>query len=154
MAMAAVRCQSHHSVLQQQAILSQRITCGGNDDQAVGRQGSETVELVTAMRTVQRTRRAGCGIPDGGNSSHQARMIPQCCSLVLHLDELKSVVILRLPNMTAIDATGLKAIEDFADAVHASGRAAAVRGAVTAGANDGVRRISSPRRRRKHPAER
>ena len=35
---------------------------------------------------------------------------------------MKPVVILRLRNMTAIDATGLKAIEDFADAVHKSGR--------------------------------
>jgi SulP family sulfate permease len=42
---------------------------------------------------------------------------------------MKSVVILRLRNMTAIDATGLKAIEDFADAVHASGRALLLCGA-------------------------
>jgi SulP family sulfate permease len=39
-----------------------------------------------------------------------------------HLDEMRPIVILRLRNMTAIDATGLKAIQDFADAVHASGR--------------------------------
>ena len=39
-----------------------------------------------------------------------------------HLDELKPIVILRLRNMTAIDATGVKAIEDFADAIRASGR--------------------------------
>ena len=43
-------------------------------------------------------------------------------SLSGHVNELKPVVILRLRNMTAIDATGLKAIEDFADAVHVSGR--------------------------------
>lgn len=36
---------------------------------------------------------------------------------------LPRVVILRLRNMTAIDATGLHAIERFADALHASGRA-------------------------------
>jgi len=42
--------------------------------------------------------------------------------LLPHLDELKPVVILRLRNMTAIDATGLKGIEDFADAVKRSGR--------------------------------
>ena len=42
--------------------------------------------------------------------------------LLGHLDALKPVVILRLRNMTAIDATGLKAIEDFADAVNRSGR--------------------------------
>ena len=29
---------------------------------------------------------------------------------------------LRLRNMTAIDATGLRAIQDFADALHATGR--------------------------------
>jgi sulfate permease, SulP family len=46
-----------------------------------------------------------------------------------HLNEMRSVVILRLRNMTAIDATGLKAIEDFADAVHASGRALLLCGA-------------------------
>jgi SulP family sulfate permease len=39
-----------------------------------------------------------------------------------HLDELPPVVILRLRNMTAIDATGLLALEDVADKVHASGR--------------------------------
>jgi SulP family sulfate permease len=43
-------------------------------------------------------------------------------SVLQHLDELRSVVVLRLRNMTAIDATGLKAIQDFADAVRASGR--------------------------------
>lgn len=32
------------------------------------------------------------------------------------------IVVLRLRNMTAIDATGLKAIQDFVDALHASGR--------------------------------
>jgi sulfate permease, SulP family len=38
------------------------------------------------------------------------------------LAELPPVIILRLRNMTAIDATGLQALEDFADTVHASGR--------------------------------
>jgi SulP family sulfate permease len=42
---------------------------------------------------------------------------------VLHrLEELPAIIILRLRNMTAIDATGLQAIEEFADAIHASGR--------------------------------
>jgi SulP family sulfate permease len=50
-------------------------------------------------------------------------------ALAPHVDELKPVVILRLRNMTAIDATGLKAIEDFADAVHKSGRALLLCGA-------------------------
>ena len=43
-------------------------------------------------------------------------------AVLSHLSELRPIVVLRLRNMTAIDATGLKAIEDFADAVHGSGR--------------------------------
>jgi len=38
------------------------------------------------------------------------------------LPELPKVVILRLRNMTAIDGTGLHALERFADVLHASGR--------------------------------
>lgn len=38
------------------------------------------------------------------------------------LPELPRIVVLRLRNMTAIDATGLQALEELADAVHASGR--------------------------------
>jgi len=43
---------------------------------------------------------------------------------VIHeqLPELPPIVILRLRNMTAIDATGLHALEELADAVHRSGR--------------------------------
>jgi SulP family sulfate permease len=50
-------------------------------------------------------------------------------NVLAHLDALRPVVILRLRNMTAIDATGLKAIEDFADAIHGSGRALLLCGA-------------------------
>lgn len=39
-----------------------------------------------------------------------------------HVNELPPVVILRLRNMTAIDATGLQALEDLADALHAADR--------------------------------
>jgi SulP family sulfate permease len=39
-----------------------------------------------------------------------------------NLDRLPPIVILRLRNMTAIDATGLLALEDLADRLHASGR--------------------------------
>jgi SulP family sulfate permease len=39
-----------------------------------------------------------------------------------HIEELTPVVILRLRNMTAIDATGLLALEDLADKLHATGR--------------------------------
>ncbi len=45
------------------------------------------------------------------------------------LDTLPPVVLLRLRNMTAIDATGLQALEDLADSVHASGRALILCGA-------------------------
>lgn len=38
------------------------------------------------------------------------------------LEQLPEIVALRLRNMTAIDGTGLKALEDLADALHASGR--------------------------------
>ncbi|HWY87304.1 MAG TPA: sulfate permease [Gemmataceae bacterium] len=38
------------------------------------------------------------------------------------IQDLTPVVILRLRNMTAIDATGLLALEDFADKLHAAGR--------------------------------
>jgi SulP family sulfate permease len=50
-------------------------------------------------------------------------------NVLAHLDELRPIVILRLRNMTAIDATGLKALEDFADAIHGSGRALLLCGA-------------------------
>jgi SulP family sulfate permease len=45
------------------------------------------------------------------------------------IDTLPPVVLLRLRNMTAIDATGLQAFEDLADQVHASGRALILCGA-------------------------
>ncbi|MEP7364445.1 MAG: SulP family inorganic anion transporter [Acidobacteriota bacterium] len=38
------------------------------------------------------------------------------------IDQLPEIVALRLRNMTAIDGTGLKALEDLADALHGSGR--------------------------------
>ena len=38
------------------------------------------------------------------------------------LQELPPIVILRLRNMTAIDATGVKGLEDIADTLHKSGR--------------------------------
>ncbi|HEV2523129.1 MAG TPA: SulP family inorganic anion transporter [Candidatus Acidoferrales bacterium] len=39
-----------------------------------------------------------------------------------NLSELPPILILRLRNMTAIDSTGLQALEELADAVHESGR--------------------------------
>ncbi len=47
------------------------------------------------------------------------------------LAELQPVVILRLRNMTAIDATGLLALEDLAETLHASGRTLLLCGART-----------------------
>jgi SulP family sulfate permease len=50
---------------------------------------------------------------------------------LLHgLSGFPPVVILRLRNMTAIDATGLQALQEFADAVHASGRSIILCGAL------------------------
>jgi sulfate permease, SulP family len=43
-------------------------------------------------------------------------------SVLLQLSTLPPVIILRLRNMTAIDATGLQALENFADQVRNSGR--------------------------------
>jgi SulP family sulfate permease len=51
-------------------------------------------------------------------------------NLISHANELTPVVVLRLRNMTAIDATGLKAIQDFADALHQSGRTLLLCGAL------------------------
>jgi SulP family sulfate permease len=38
------------------------------------------------------------------------------------LSDLPPIIVLRLRNMTALDSTGLQALEDLADAVHRSGR--------------------------------
>jgi SulP family sulfate permease len=43
-------------------------------------------------------------------------------NLIGHVQTMTPIVVLRLRNMTAIDATGMRAIQDFADALHASGR--------------------------------
>jgi SulP family sulfate permease len=45
------------------------------------------------------------------------------------IDELPEIVVLRLRNMTALDATGLRAFEELAAALHASGRALVLCGA-------------------------
>jgi sulfate permease, SulP family len=42
--------------------------------------------------------------------------------LLEHVDTLPPIVILRLRNMTALDATGLRAFEELAEALQASGR--------------------------------
>jgi SulP family sulfate permease len=47
-----------------------------------------------------------------------------------HVADLAPIVVLRLRNMTALDGTGLRAIQDFADALHASGRTLLLCGAL------------------------
>jgi SulP family sulfate permease len=42
--------------------------------------------------------------------------------VIRRIPELPAILVLRLRNMTAIDATGLQALENLADAVHESGR--------------------------------
>src|SRR5271154_1453010 len=49
--------------------------------------------------------------------------------ILRNIDTLPPIVILRLRNMTAIDATGLGAIRDLADQVHVSGRSLLLCGA-------------------------
>ncbi len=51
-------------------------------------------------------------------------------SLRAHVEDLTPVVVLRLRNMTAIDATGLHAIQDFANALRNSGRTLLLCGAL------------------------
>ena len=51
-------------------------------------------------------------------------------NLIVHAHEMTPIVVLRLRNMTAIDATGLKAIQDFADGLHQSGRTLLLCGAL------------------------
>jgi SulP family sulfate permease len=46
-----------------------------------------------------------------------------------HASDMPPIVILRLRYMPAIDATGLKAIQDFADALHGAGKTLIVCGA-------------------------
>jgi sulfate permease, SulP family len=43
-------------------------------------------------------------------------------AVVNHINDLPEIVILRLRNMTALDATGLRALEDLADTLRRSGR--------------------------------
>jgi SulP family sulfate permease len=49
--------------------------------------------------------------------------------VIARISDLPPIIILRLRNMTAIDATGLQALENFADTVHNSGRGLVLCGA-------------------------
>ena len=51
-------------------------------------------------------------------------------NLVSQVDDFAPIVVLRLRNMTAIDATGLRAIQDFADALHRTDRTLLLCGAL------------------------
>jgi hypothetical protein len=55
-------------------------------------------------------------------SSRVARHLCEVSTLTSQIKDMSPVVMLRLRNMTAVDATGLRAMQEFADAVHASGR--------------------------------
>jgi len=51
-------------------------------------------------------------------------------NVIARIPELPPILILRLRNMNAIDSTGLQALEEFADFVHASGRGLILCGAL------------------------
>jgi sulfate permease, SulP family len=55
--------------------------------------------------------------------------------LIARIPEMGPVVVLRLRNMTAVDATGLRAIQDFADKLKDSGRTLLLCGALPQPAN-------------------
>jgi sulfate permease, SulP family len=42
--------------------------------------------------------------------------------IAAHIDEMPAIAVLRLRNMTALDATGLHSLQEFAKIVHATGR--------------------------------
>ena len=75
--------------------------------------------------------------------------------VVVHdVSSLPEIVVLRLRNMTALDATGLRAIEELADLLHRSGRDLILCGARHQPSEpDRARRFSPPRRRRQHLRE-
>jgi SulP family sulfate permease len=56
--------------------------------------------------------------------------------IAARISKLPPIVILRLRNMTAIDPTGLQALEHFADVIHASGR-----GLILCGAREQPRQL-------------
>jgi SulP family sulfate permease len=96
------------------------------------------IQKVTTTTTVSEV--TGEYVEDGRAHILQDKVIPDYATIIrIHgpflfgatdkLDEIRErvgqlppIVILRLRNMTAIDGTGLKAIEDLADALHASNR--------------------------------
>jgi sulfate permease, SulP family len=55
--------------------------------------------------------------------------------LIPHVPEMTPIVVLRLRNMTAIDATGLRAIQDFADKLREAGKTLLLCGAPPQPAN-------------------
>ena len=50
--------------------------------------------------------------------------------IAAHISEMPAIAVLRLRNMTALDATGMQALEEFADAVRATGRGLILCGAL------------------------
>jgi SulP family sulfate permease len=103
------------------------------------------IRKVTATTTVAQVTDAY--LREGYAHILQYRDIPSCVSIfrihgpflfgatdkieeiISRIPELPPILILRLRNMTAIDATGLQALEKLADMVHGSGRALILCGA-------------------------
>jgi len=95
------------------------------------------IRKVAKTTTVSRVTRAY--VEDGRLHTLQDKHIPEYVTIIRihgpflfgaaeklsavtdHIEELTPVVILRLRNMTAIDATGLLALEDLADKLHTNG---------------------------------
>jgi SulP family sulfate permease len=50
--------------------------------------------------------------------------------IAAHISEMPAIAVLRLRNMTALDATGMQALEEFADRVRATGRGLILCGAL------------------------
>ncbi|MGH9370685.1 MAG: STAS domain-containing protein [Vicinamibacterales bacterium] len=57
-------------------------------------------------------------------------MTDKISTITDHMDELPPIVIVRLRNMTAIDATGIRALEDLAEDLRGSGRTLILCGAL------------------------
>jgi SulP family sulfate permease len=103
------------------------------------------IRKVTATTTVAQVTEQY--LKDGYTHILQYRDIPSCVAIfrihgpflfgatdkieeiTARIPDLPPILILRLRNMTAIDATGLQALEKLADTVHASGRALVLCGA-------------------------
>ena len=84
-----------------------------------------------AGRTSCRTRRFPTTSPCFASTARSCSEPPTSSSdLIAEIPAYGEVVVLRLRNMTALDATGLRAIQDFADALQSTGRTLLLCGAL------------------------